>query len=547
MTEKKKAYFNPAQLYIHEISPNSKTLVCGRRFGKSDGLIGPDLLYDIQHMPRSTGWFYGATFKQLLSRTLPATLAFLERYNYKQDYHFFIGRKAPKWMNFKMPFIQPRDWEHCIHFYNGTVVHLLSQDVRFSANSLTADWGKVDEGRSIKKEKMFEEAMPTLSGSHQSFENCHQWKGLSIVSDMPTSKQGQWVIDMEQQMNPDLILSIEGIIGEINFLREKYAAFSDLPFVINKQILELRQELSFFRRHAFLYKEFDTIENVELLGEEYIREQKRILPPVIFQTSILNRRIRKLTDGFYPNLDPDLHYYDGFNNSYIDNLRTDKGTFDLGKIAEDNCLGDGDIDPDAPLAIALDYNANINWIITGQPAGHEMRTLSSRYVKFNRKLRALCTEWCNYYRFVVNKNVVYYYNETALEKGYADEDSDSFADIVYQILTKNGWSVDMVFMGKTWSHKLKHQYIDDALTGKKYLFPRFNRSNNQYLLTAMEMTGTRYGRFGFEKDKSGEKLAETDDDPLELRTDGTDAWDDLFIGLNFFPRQFSGLSLATSF
>jgi hypothetical protein len=62
----------------------------------------------------------------------------------------------------------------------------------------------------------------------------------------------------------------------------------------------------------------------------------------------------------------------------------------------------------------------------------------------------------------------------------------------------------------------------------------------------MEMTGTRYGKYGFEKDKSGEKLSESEDDPLELRTDGTDAWDDLFIGLNFFPQQYISMSVATS-
>jgi hypothetical protein len=177
MNPRKKAYFNPAQLYVHELSPNSKTLVCGRRFGKSDGIMGPDLLYDIQHMPRSVGWIYQATFKQLLSRTIPSTLAFLERYGYREDVHFFVGRKAPGRMNFEMPYIQPRGgegWNRCIHFYNGSVIHLLSQDVRYSANSLTADFGKVDEGRSIKKEKMVEEAMPTLSGSHPSFEKCHK-------------------------------------------------------------------------------------------------------------------------------------------------------------------------------------------------------------------------------------------------------------------------------------------------------------------------------------------------------------------------------------
>lgn len=550
MTEKKKAYFNPAQLYVHELSPNSKTLVCGRRFGKSDGIMGPDLLVDIQHLPKGTGWIYQATFKQLLSRTIPATLAFLERYGYREDFHFFVGRKAPKWMNFETPYIEPRGtagWSNCIHFYNGAVVHMLSQDVRYAANSLTSDFGKVDEGRSIKKEKMVEEAMPTLSGSHPSFENYHKWKGITIVSDMPTSKQGQWVVEMESRMDKDLIKAIEGNIAEINEIKARYQYMPELPATAKRNIDKLKKETNFFRRNAFLYKEYDTIENIELLGEDYIKEQKRNLTPVTFQTSIMNKRIRKLTDGFYPNLDPELHYYDAFDNSYIDNLRTSRGTYDLKKIQEENCLADGDIDPESPLAIAFDYNANINWVVTGQRQEPEMKTLSSMYVKFESKLRTLCKKWCEYYKYIVNKEVIYYYNETALEKGYADEESESFADIVYNVLTNNGWNVQMVFLGKTWSHKLKHQYIDDALTGRKYLYPTFNRQNNEDLLTAMEMTGIKYGRNGFEKDKSGEKLGETEDDPLELRTDGTDAWDDLFIGLNFFPQQYTSLPISTDY
>ena len=547
MSSKQKAYFNRAQLYVHEIGANSKTIICGRRFGKSDGIFGPDILYDVQHMPGSTGWIYQATFKQLLSRTLPATEAFWRRYNYRRDYHYFVGRKAPRWMGFRDPVIEPMDWGHCIHWYNGTVIHLLSQDVKFSANSLTADWGKVDEGRSIRKEKMFEEAMPTLSGTNHRFESCHKWKGFSIVSDMPTNRTGQWVVEMENRMDGDLIQAIEGTVGEINYLMSRYAALPELPKVVESQVGKLKSELSFLRSRAFLYKEFDTLENIELLGEDYIRQMKRDLPPLTFQISIMNQRLRKLDNGFYPALDPAMHYYDGYNNSYLSNLRTAKGTLDIERIGHDNCLGDGDMDPQVPLAVAFDYNANINWVVTGQRIDPELRTLSSFFVKSPKKIRELCQLWCDYYRYAANKDVIYYYNETALQKGYADEESESFADIVYRILTHNGWSVEMVFTGKTWRHNIKHQYIDDALKGKKYLFPRFNRSNNTHLLPAMEMTGIRVGRNGFEKDKSGEKLGETEDDPLELRTDGTDAWDDLFIGLCFFPRQFVSVPVVTRF
>jgi hypothetical protein len=547
MTEKKKAWFNSAQMEIHEIGANSKVIVCGRRFGKSDGIIGPDTLYDVQHMPGSSGFIYQATFKQLLRNTLPASEAFWSRYNYKRDFHYVIGRKADKWMKFEDPIIKPMDWSHCIHWYNGTVIHMLSQDVKFSANSLTTDWGKVDEGRSIRKEKMFEEALPTLSGTDLRFSNCYKWKGFTIVSDMPTSKQGQWILDMEKRMDTDLIQAIKDLIAHINykvcFFNEKGSISRSAQYEIDK----LKRELNYYRSKAFLYKEFDTIENVEFLGEDYIRSMKRDLSPVVFKTSILNIKSRKLSDGFYPNIDPDVHYYDSVNNSYIDNTRTNKGSFDIEKISEDNCLSDGDIDSNVPLAITLDYNDKINWIVVGQRVEPEMRTLASFFVKSPQKIRQLCQNWCDYYRFIVNKNVIYYYNETALQKGYADEESESFSEIVIKILAHNGWSVEPVFLGKTWKHMIKHQYIDDAFTGRNYLFPKFNRNNNQFLLPAMEMTGTKIGRTGIEKDKSGEKLRETEDDPYETRTDGTDAWDDLFIGLNFYPRQFTSIPFVTSY
>jgi hypothetical protein len=548
MKESKPAYFHKKQMYVHELSPNSKTIVGSRRSGKSDGIIGPDLLYDVQNMPGSTGWIYQDTYKQLLARTLPAGLAFWKRYNYIEDKHYFVGRKAPKWMNFAMPNIQPNDWSKCIHVYNGTVVHMLSQDVRYSANSLTADWGKVDEGRSIRKEKMFEEAIPTLSGTHPDFAKCHKWKGITIVSDMPTTKSGQWVVEMQNRMDPELIKCIEATIAEINYITDRNKHLPELSKSAEYRIAKLKEDLFFFRKNAFLYIEFDAIDNIEIIGEEYIKEQKRNLPSVIFQTSIMNQRIRKLTDGFYPNFSEDIHCYDAFDNSYIDNLRTDRGTLDLEKIAEDNCLADGDINPDVPLAIALDYNSNINWIITGQRIEPEMRTLSSKFVKFSRKLRELCKDWCDYYSYIVNKHVIYYYNETALERGYADEESQSFAEIVMEILSRRGWNVEGVFIGKTWSHKLKHQYINDAMTGNgKLLFPTFNKSNNKYLIPTMQLCGVRRGKSGFEKDKAGEKVAESEDNLLEYRTDGTDAWDDLFIGLNFFPRQAYSIPTATVF
>lgn len=67
------------------------------------------------------------------------------------------------------------------------------------------------------------------------------------------------------------------------------------------------------------------------------------------------------------------------------------------------------------------------------------------------------------------------------------------------------------------------------------LMPFFNRSNNPDLILAIRSAGGSRGRNGFRKDKSGEKLAESEEDLLEHRTAGSDAFDTLYVGCEKFP------------
>lgn len=532
----KKVYFNDAQRELMYIGANSETIIAARRFGKSDGVIAPRMLRNAQHMPKSAGAIYAATFQQALSRTLPAAVHALSRWGYINERHYFIGRKAPRSANFEKPYIEPSSWDHVIHWYNGRIQHILSQDVKFSANSLTLDDLMVDEGRSINPVKFFDEVVPAVSGMIGHFNMCPWHKGITIVSDMPHGRTGAWLLKRETLMDRELIDTIKGTLLEINRLQKSNLVNAD------RHIREHKQELIFLRKHAHIYREFDAIDNLELLGEAYIKKMKRDLPPLIFQISILNKKLTRLVNGFYANLDSNIHYYEAFDNTYLDNQRTYHGSIDLKKIKSNQYEQDADVQRNNPLTIALDYNANINWIVTGQVYESELRTLKSMFVKNDRKLRELIADWVEYYKHHPTKTVIYYYDETALQGSYAS-DSETFADIVKYELRKHHWSVEDQFIGKPMKHNLKHQYINDALTGRKYLFPTFNRSNNEYLLPAMENTGVKIGRNGFEKDKSAEKLDETEEDPLELRTDGTDAWDTMFIGCNFFPTS----SLDVSF
>ena len=79
-------------------------------------------------------------------------------------------------------------------------------------------------------------------------------------------------------------------------------------------------------------------------------------------------------------------------------------------------------------------------------------------------------------------------------------------------------------------HEAKFKDINEGLSEGGRLSVRFNEENNQHLIVAMEHTTVEVGYRGFRKCKKGEKLQETETDPLELRTDGTDAWDSLYLG-----------------
>jgi hypothetical protein len=554
--EKQQIYLNRGQMELRNYAPNSKTVIGARRFGKTHGSQGPEFERDIRYMPRGAGALYQASFKQLLQKTLPETLTFLEKRGYKENVHFFVGRKAPDWMNFEMPFVSPRKdgWENAMHFFNGTVIHFFSQDVKFSANSITLDWLRCDEGRSLFKQKLFEEVVPAVSGAPGKFKDIPWHRGISIYSDMPTSKAGRWLLEERSKMTSEKNIRIkeviDGLLLERASIMEKYATSFDIIPTIQRRLSNLDAELNQFRRHLFMYFEFDTIENLEVVGEDYIREQKRNLPPIVFYASIGNKLQMNSGDGFYSNFKEEIHCYDAYNSDYHLNMRTKRNTLDLKAISSsDDCRSDNDIISKDPLSIACDYNANINWIVTGQRTGNRMFTLSSMFTKHNQKIRQVIRNWCDYYEYHPTRRVTFYYTQQALDGCYADNEGQNFAQIVIEEFRKRKWHVTPIYMGAQWNQKKKHIAINDAFNGEPgMLFPMFNNRNNQFLIPSLQGACVKVGYKGFEKDKAGEKLKETEDDPLELRTDGTDAWDDLYRGLQYFPQDNSiyNISLATT-
>ena len=59
-------------------------------------------------------------------------------------------------------------------------------------------------------------------------------------------------------------------------------------------------------------------------------------------------------------------------------------------------------------------------------------------------------------------------------------------------------------------HDEKCLFINNAFAEKQQLMPFFNRSNNEHFILAVQSASVSNGRNGFRKDKSGEKLAESE-------------------------------------
>ena len=525
----KKVYFNKPQRLTQLIGANTTVIVAGRRTGKTDSIAAPFVLRNMQRMPGSTGGIVVPTFKHGLTNTIPGLLAAWKRWGFIEGIHYVVGWKPPK--SFRQPIIDPKDYEHVISFYNGSVAVIISQDRPGSSNSLTLSWLLVDEAKFIDYAKLKDETLPANGGIKSHFGKHSFNHSIMILSDMPQTQKGSWFLHYRDKMDVELIRTIEATVYEIWRIKERIrtlnAKGATVPAYLKGYLRRLDRDLNKMRSVAVYYREYSSIENLQLLGENYIKQMKRDLTPLTFQTSILCQRIGIAKDGFYSSM-REGHKYDANDNQYLDTLGYD---YDFSTL---DARADKDVDPDAPICIGMDYNANINWIVAGQPRDRRLNVIKSFYVKFDRKIPALVEDFCRYYATHRNKTVVYYYDATALGSNYAVNDQDFHYNVVKEF-ERHGWRIESVYLGNPMHHDEKYLLINNAFAGKQRLMPFFNRSNNEDLILAIQSAGVSNGRNGFRKDKSGEKLAESEEDLLEHRTDGTDAFDTLYIGCEKFP------------
>lgn len=403
----------------------------------------------VELMPRSIGVIVAETYTQILTRTLSSTILGLEMQGYIKDVHFFVGRRAPETAGFPEAYMPPTDYKHCIHFYNGTTIVMVSQDKIGDGRGLNVDWLLGDEAALLDFERLQTDIFPTLRGSFRKmYKNCRLHRSMLFASSTPLTDKGQWFLDMEKKHNP--------------------------------------KELTF----CFAAKSSDN----EHLPKGWIDEQRELLEEWVFDAEIENIPPSKIKGGFYPEFVQAKHVY---SSPHI-------GDISLNTVL--NSTNDKDCNPNEPLILGIDWGVNINCIVVAQRNQKELRIINAIYSESPKILDDAIEEFAEYYKNHQRKYVIMYYDNSGNVR--QANSSFTYAQQAQNILIKNKFIVDLKSRGTTNEvHDTKHKLINSILREDNPAWPivRINK-RCMPLIIAIERCKAKKSITGLiQKDKAPEK------------------------------------------
>lgn len=512
-------HLNKPQFLLNAIKAHINIVLWGRGTGKTERALCDFMLNNIQQMPRGVGGLVGATYDQILTRTIPALVSGLSSYGLKKDLHYFIGKEPPKSFikqGFKLPYKMPESPKHFIFFWNGAGLYLFSLDRPALANGASIDWLIGDEAKRFDNERLKNDVLLTIRGNAQYFGHLSGHQSIMLASDMPNTQKGAWLLDYAEKMDPEIIEAIFYLQMKLNAaIKKARQVGTNNALPIKRQIKKLEAALFDLRQNSVFVSFASTIENRHVLGANTFENYLETLDKRAFFEGVLNLILTGSKNGFYALFDEDLHGYTASNFTELD------------RGGPKNSSWDADINPAAPLDIALDFNASINSLVVGQKEGRTGKIINAFFVKSPGLIKDVLADFARYYAQHKNKQAVFYYDQTAIGANAAT--AYNFAQEVINTLNKLGWKVQKKYIGAAWQHETKYALWADVLGEKSFDLPkiRININNAGALVASMQNARAIPSGDGFKKDKSDEKKINY---PQELAPHLSDAADTLLIG-----------------
>lgn len=431
-----------------------KHIEMGRGGGKST-ILGYHKRELVRQMPKASFALVGATYSQILSRTLPSTIEGLAMFNLFQDMDFVVGRSGKK-MGFEMPFQPPNQWDNVIHFANGSIFQLVSLDNPNSGRGLNSYAELGDEAALLDPEKLFTNVKTTNRAKKEIFKDCNLLGSEFYVSSTPINKKGKWFTDME------------------------------------KVAIANPKDYAFLKASA--------LSNPYLNPEWFKKMKDAAISEVLYKAEILNIRPQEIVDGFYGNLNPAKHYYTDYNNSYLETIGV------VARSEHFNSMQDNDVRVNEPLIVSVDFGV-FNGCVVSQLQDDVYKVLKSFFVKSPKLLDDLFLEqFIPYYRPHQEK-FIYLYGGHDGNNRLPNSDRTYFQQIS-DVLTAHGWTVYILTKGAAPTHTDKYLLVNAMLKEHQTRLPkiRINEHNNPDLIIALERTEARESlKGGIEKVKKDER------------------------------------------
>jgi hypothetical protein len=441
-----------------------KAFLAGRGGGKTF-VAGHHFLDCAGHLPRAKFFLLGITYNQIQSIFLPPMIRAWESRGIIENEHYVIGKRCP--VGFDNPYEPPKNYENVITFFNGFTIVMISFDRPNANRGSNFDGGVVDEAVLINKERYDKEIKPTIRGNNYVYPDVHYHHSELFLSSQSWTIAGDWFPDLELEAkeNPDETFFIEG----------------------------------------------NAYDNIDILGERYIKDLEKDLPLLIFQVEILNMRRKKIPNCFYDELNEEKH-------CYIDTYSYDYNDTGLLVTKTDHA----DYNRELPLEVSFDFNAAFNSCIIGQEVhkGHtvEARIINNLFVK-NKVIKYLVDKIIEQYRG--HKNIIMIWGDRNGNNKTADSELTFYDQIEKQLKDAKFVTRLMVKDRLDPYHALKHTVINTLLAEIDNKLPRIRFNKNKCKPTILSMQAAPVTG-DFKKDKSSERNPAL---PQEKATHLSDAFD----------------------
>ena len=398
-----------------------KTVVGGRGSGKTY-LIGHVLMKAAHEMPGCKIAMAGPDYKQLKEVVLPQCKKAFDQWGVVEydpknpcpDLIEYVRYKPDIPAYFDKCFTPPDDYSNCYAFSNGSVIQLLTFVKPEKNRGYDFDVIIIDESAKFKE----------------------LWLN-TILTPCNRGNAGRWTSSMHR-----------GIYD-----------FTSGAWHPEEQWIYKTEELARQFPDKFYFGECTALDN-PATGAEYVEAQRLVLDHIEFGIEVMNERMTRRPDGFYPSLNPQVHLlrdnYDHETKSRIDYT------------------------PTLPLCVTLDFNVDFTSGAVIQPRHPFHYVVGKLTRKFPRPeytmSESLALDFCEQYANHVTKIVTVYGDPAGKNRtmqGKIDKKTGTWRnsfDEFCDIMRSQGWVVKRKILTSHPKHIAKQELMNEMLMERKGTF-----------------------------------------------------------------------------